>query len=167
MDDIDPGRVKGFSFTAFKGNTICCHMVVAKVDPHTGQIEIRRYVAAHDIGKAINPRAIEGQIEGGVSMGLGYALMEELRMDENGALLNPNFHDYKIPTSMDVPETEPLIVEVPASYGPHGAKGLGEPTIAPPAAALANAIFDAIGVRMNKTPMTPEKLAGEISKQLQ
>jgi len=166
MDEIDPERVKGLSFTAFKGNTICCHMALAQVIPETGHIEIKRYVAAHDIGRAINPRAIEGQIEGGVSMGLGFALMENLLIDEDGGLVNPNFHDYKIPTSIDVPETEPVIVEIPASYGPHGAKGLGEPTQAPTAAALANAIYDAIGVRMHRTPMLPEKLVRGIQKKV-
>jgi CO/xanthine dehydrogenase Mo-binding subunit len=134
------------------------------VIPETGQIEIKRYVAAHDIGRAINPVAIEGQIEGGVSMGLGFALTEKVMIDEKGSILNPNFTDYKLPTSMDVPETEPIIVEVPAAYGPHGAKGLGEPTMGPPAAAIGNAIYDAIGVRMHSTPMTPESILREIVK---
>jgi len=164
MDEIDPTRVKGLSFTAFKGNTIGCHAAIVQVNRETGQVEIKRYVAAHDVGKAINPRAVEGQIEGGVGMGLGFALTEKLMMDEEGHVLNPNFADYKLPTSMDVPETEPVIVEIPAAYGPHGAKGLGEPTIAPPAAAIGNAINDAIGVRMHSTPMTPENILKEIKQ---
>jgi CO/xanthine dehydrogenase Mo-binding subunit len=162
MDDIDPARVKGLSFTAFKGNTIGCHAAVVQVSPETGEVEIKRYVAAHDVGKAINPRAVEGQIEGGVGMGLGFALTERLLIDGEGHVLNPNFADYKLLTSMDVPETEPVIVEVPAEYGPYGAKGLGEPTMAPPAAAIGNAIYDAIGVRMRSTPMTPENILKEI-----
>jgi xanthine dehydrogenase molybdenum-binding subunit len=114
------------------------------------------------VGKAINPRAVEGQIEGGVGMGLGFALTEKLMMDEEGHVLNPHFADYKLLTSIDIPETEPIIVEVPAEYGPHGAKGLGEPTMAPPAGAIGNAIYDGIGVRMHSTPMTPESILKEI-----
>lgn len=165
MDEIDPARVKGLSFTAFKGNTLGCHATVVHVLPETGQIEIERYVAAHDVGRAINPRAIEGQIEGGVTLGLGFALTENLMLGEDGDVINPDFADYKLLTSLDAPETEPVIVEVPAAYGPHGAKGLGEPTMGPPAGAIGNAIYDAIGVRMHSTPMTPEKIVDEISKQ--
>jgi xanthine dehydrogenase molybdenum-binding subunit len=164
MDEIDPTRVKGLSFTAFKGNTIGCHAGVVKINPETGQVEIKRYVAAHDVGRAINPLAVEGQIEGGVGMGVGYALTEKLIIDGEGRVLNPNFADYKLLTSMDAPETEAVIVEVPAEYGPHGAKGLGEPTMAPPAAVIGNAIYDAIGVRMYSTPMTPENILKEIKK---
>jgi len=164
MDDIEPTRVKGLSFTAFKGNTIGCHTAVVQVNPETGEVEIKRYVAAHDVGRAINPLAVEGQIEGGVGMGVGYALTEKLVIDGEGRVLNPNFADYKLLTSMDAPETEAVIVEVPAEYGPHGAKGLGEPTMAPPAAVIGNAIYDAIGVRMYSTPMTPENILKEIKK---
>ena len=164
MDEIDPKRVKGFSFTAFKGNTISCHMAIVRVIPETGHIEIKRYVAGHDVGRAINPRAVEGQIEGGVSMGLGFGLMEELLIDKEGHILNPNFSDYKLPTALDIPDVEPVIVEVPAACGPHGAKGIGEPTMAPPAAAIANAIYDALGVRMRRTPMKPENLFQAILK---
>lgn len=164
MDDIDPTRVKGLSFTAFKGNTIGCHAAIVRVIPETGHLELKRYVAAHDVGKAINPLGVEGQIEGGVGMGLGFALTERLMIDQEGQVLNPNFADYKLLTSMDVPETEPIIVEVPAEYGPYGAKGLGEPTIAPPAAAVGNAVCDATGVRMHSTPMTPENVFKEINE---
>jgi len=166
MDEIDPKRVKGLSFTAFKGNTLGCHAAIVKVNPDTGHVEIKRYVAAHDIGRAINPMAAEGQIEGGVSMGIGFALSENLLIGDKGEVLNPNFSDYKLLTSLDVPETEPVIVEVPAAYGPFGAKGLGEPTMAPPAAVIGNAIFDATGIRMRHTPMTPESVFGQISKRL-
>jgi CO/xanthine dehydrogenase Mo-binding subunit/aerobic-type carbon monoxide dehydrogenase small subunit (CoxS/CutS family) len=164
MDPIDESRVKGLSFSAFKGNTIGCHAAVVRIIPETGHVEIEKYVAAHDIGKAINPRAVEGQIEGGVSMGLGFALTEKVMIGERGEVLNANFRDYKLPTSLDVPETEPVIVEIPAAYGPHGAKGLGEPTMAPPAAVISNAIYDAIGTRMRSTPMTPEKIRETIGK---
>lgn len=164
MDPIDESRVRGLSFTAFKGNTIGCHAAVVRIIPETGHVEIDKYVAAHDMGKAINPRAVEGQIEGGVSMGLGFAMTEKVMIGERGEVLNANFRDYKLPTSLDVPETEPVIVEIPAAYGPHGAKGLGEPTMAPPAAVISNAIYDAIGTRMRSTPMTPEKIRETIGK---
>jgi carbon-monoxide dehydrogenase large subunit len=164
MDPIDPSRVKGLSFPAFKGTTIGCHMAVVEVKPETGQIEIIKYVAAHDVGKSINPIAVEGQIEGGVSMGIGFALTEEVLIGDEGQVLNPDFADYKLPTSLDVPDTQSVIVEEPCDYGPHGAKGLGEPTMGPPAAAIANAIYDAVGVRIHSTPMTPEKIMTEIEK---
>ncbi|MCJ7593494.1 MAG: molybdopterin-dependent oxidoreductase, partial [Desulfobacterales bacterium] len=166
MDEIEPTRVKGLSFTAFKGNTIGCHAAIVEVLPETGHVEIKRYVAAHDIGRAINPKAIEGQIEGGVSMGLGFALTERMAIGEKGEVLNPDFRDYKLPTVLDVPETEPIIVEVPAASGPYGVKGLGEPTMAPPAAVIGNAIYDALGLKMQSTPMTPEEVFREISKGL-
>ncbi len=158
MDPIDEDRVQGLSFTAFKGNTIGCHVAVVRVSPDTGQVEILKYVAAHDVGKAINPRAVEGQIEGGTVMGLGFGLTEELLIGPQGEPLNADLHDYKLLTALDAPETLPVIVEVPCRHGPHGAKGLGEPTAAPPAAALANAIRDATGIRLTQTPLTPERI---------
>jgi putative selenate reductase molybdopterin-binding subunit len=164
MDDIDESRVEGLSFPAFKGNTISCHMALIQVIPESGHVDIKKYVAAHDVGKAINPFGVEGQIEGGVSMGLGLALTEKYVMDERGGVVNANFRDYRIPTALDVPEVEPVIVEIPAAYGPHGAKGLGEPTMAPPAGTVANAIYDAIGVKMHQTPMDPESVLKAIEK---
>jgi CO/xanthine dehydrogenase Mo-binding subunit len=164
MDSIDPSRVEGLSFSAFKGTTIGCHMAVVEVKPDTGQIEILKYVAAHDVGKAINPIAVEGQIQGGVSMGIGFALTEEVLMGDEGQVLNPDFADYKLPTALDVPDTKSVIIEEPCDYGPHGAKGLGEPTMGPPAAAIGNAIYDAAGIRMRSTPMTPEKIKAELER---
>lgn len=158
MDPIDEDRVQGLSFTAFKGNTIGCHVALVRVAPDTGQVEIAKYVAAHDVGKAINPRAVEGQIEGGAVMGLGFGLTEELLIGEAGEPLNPDLHDYKLLTALDAPETRPVIVEIPCRHGPHGAKGLGEPTAGPPAAAVRNAIRDATGVGLTRTPMTPERV---------
>jgi CO/xanthine dehydrogenase Mo-binding subunit len=164
MDDIDETRVKGLTFSAFRGNTIGCHAAVVQVVPETGHVEIKKYVAAHDVGRAINPKAVKSQIEGGVGMGVGFALLERVMIGKEGQVLNPDFRDYKLPTSLDVPETEAIIVEIPAGAGPYGAKGVGEPTMAPPAAVIANAICDAVGVRMHSTPMTPENVFGEISR---
>jgi len=165
MDAIDPARVKGLSFTAFRGVTMGCHAAVVRVHPETGHLEILKYAAAHDVGRAINPIGVEGQIEGGISMGLGFALTEKVILDDEGRILNPNLHDYRLPTALDVPETEPVIVEIPSRHGPFGAKGVGEPTMALTAAVLGNAIYDATGVRMNRTPMTPEDVYEEIKRQ--
>jgi len=128
-----------------------------EVDVETGKVEVLRIVAAHDVGKAINPMIVEGQMEGGVTMGIGSALYEEILMDK-GVALNPNFADYKIPTSLDIPRIEPIIVESKEPSGPFGAKGVGEPAMVPTAPAIANAIYDAIGVRFHDIPITPEKV---------
>ena len=158
MEDIDTTRVKGLSFSAFPGNTIGCHIAQVNVETGTGQVEITRYIAAHDTGRVINPQAAEGQIEGGVAQGIGFALTEEMKFDEDGVMINNSITDYKLPVSTDVPEIVPLICEIPSQSGPHGAKGLGEPTMAPVAGAVANAVFDATGVKLFSTPMTPEKI---------
>lgn len=126
-------------------------------DPETGQIDILRLVAAADAGFAINPLAVEGQIQGAAGMGLGGALMEEMAF-EGGRLLNPSFMDYHLPTALDVPRIEPVIVEVNHPDGPFGAKGMGEaptPVVAP---AIANALSKALGVRIKNVPITPEKV---------
>jgi CO/xanthine dehydrogenase Mo-binding subunit len=128
-----------------------------EVDEETGKVKILRMIAAHDVGKAINPKACEQQIEGALGMGVGIALMEELKF-QNGRPVNPNFVDYKLGTSMDMPEMESIIVETHHNRGPFGAKGLGEPALAPTAPAIANAIYDAVGVRIKDLPMTPDKI---------
>ena len=158
MDDIDHSRIRGLSFPAFKGNTIGCHIVMTEVDTETGSLSLEKCVVAQDVGRAVNPQAIEGQIEGGVALGYGFAAMEEMKFDETGSMINGDFVDYKLPTSMDIPEIESVICEIPSHYGPGGAKGLGEATMAPVAAAVGNAIFDAVGVRMNRTPMTAQRI---------
>jgi len=128
-----------------------------EVDPKTGRVKVLRIVAAHDIGRAINPTAVEGQIEGAVAQGYGYALTEQYEY-ENGRVLNPNFLGYRIPRSNDIPEIVPILVEKIDSEGPFGAKGVGEPGSVPTAPAIANAVFDAIGIRINSLPITPEKI---------
>ena len=133
------------------------HFAEVEVDPRTGEITILRYVAAHDVGKAINPLAIEGQISGGVVQGIGYALMEEMVFKE-GRIQNSDLRDYSIPTALDVPSIESVLVESNDPAGPYGAKGIGEPSLIPVAPAIANAIFHATGVRMKEIPITAEKL---------
>ena len=114
------------------------------------------YVAAQEVGRAINPAEVEGQIHGGVVQGIGWALFEGMTYDENGQLLTSTLIDYALPLSQDVPAITPLLVEVPSEIGPFGARGVGEPPVVPVAAAIANAIKDAVGVRMTQIPMTSE-----------
>jgi len=128
-----------------------------EVDMETGRVRVLRLVAAHDVGRAINPMYVEGQIEGGIQMGLGYALTEELLV-RDGRVLNPDFLDYRLPTALDMPAIETIIVETADPEGPFGAKGVGEMGGNPTAAAIANAVYDATGVLMTKLPMTPENV---------
>ena len=128
-----------------------------EVDPRSGRVKILRISSAHDVGKSIHPVSIEGQIQGALVMGVGTALFEEMKM-ENGKVKNPNFAEYKLPSALDAPEMIPVIVEEPHNQGPFGAKGLGEPALAPTAAAIANAIYAAVGVRIKDLPITPEKI---------
>jgi len=146
----------------FKGNLSVtyaygAHGVEVEVDKETGQVKIIKYVAAHDVGKAINPMLLEGQIYGGGVMGLGYALSEKLVL-KDGKLMNPNFLDYKMLTAKDIPPIEAVIIETDERDGPFGAKGIGEPGLVPTAPAIANAIYDAVGVRIKDLPITPEKV---------
>ena len=129
----------------------------------TGQVQVINASVAHDIGKIINPMGLEGQIEGGVVMGLGYALYEENEI-EDGRVINPNYADYHIPTSLDSPPVKLRMVETDDPEGPFGAKGVGECPAIALAPAIANAIYDAIGVRVYSLPITPEKVYREILK---
>jgi CO/xanthine dehydrogenase Mo-binding subunit len=140
------------------------HIAQVLVDTGTGQVKVEKIWAAHDVGKAINRQAIEGQIDGGIAQGIGYALTEELQQ-KDGYLLNDSLSTYIAPVSTDMPDIQPIIIEVPQPSAPNGAIGIGEPTLVPVAPAIANAIADAIGVRMPSIPMTPERVLEEISKQ--
>jgi len=132
-----------------------------EVDTQTGQIKVLKIVTANDCGKAMNPMMVEGQQDGGVlSMGIGSALLEEVLVD-NGVMLNPQFADYKIPTTLDCPDCDnykTAIIETAHREGPWGAKGVGEGTMVSSAPAIANAIYDAIGIRFHEIPMTPERV---------
>ena len=126
-----------------------------EVDPETGKVTILRFVAAQDVGKAIHPSYVEGQIQGGVVQGIGWALNEEYIYDQQGRLDNAGFLDYRCPVASDLPMIETIMVEVPNPTHPYGAKGVGEVNICPPMAAIANAIENAIGVRLTELPMSP------------
>ena len=130
----------------------------ASVDEETGRVRLHRLSAAHDVGKAINPLNCVAQIEGGVAQGIGSALHENLVIDENGKVRNPSFLDYHLVTSVDLPEIIPIIVECAEPEGPYGAKGLGEPGLAPTPAAIGNAVADAIKSRIRELPLTPERV---------
>jgi CO/xanthine dehydrogenase Mo-binding subunit len=136
--------------------------ILVEVDEETGKIDVLRVVAVHDAGRILNPNGAEGQIQGGVVMSLGYALCEELILDE-GMVMNPNFADYKIVTSLEVPEIKVIFVGRPDPSGPFGAKGLGEHGCIPTAAAVANAVYDAIGVRIFDLPLTPDKVVNALA----
>jgi len=152
----------------FRGNmsmtyTFGTHGVRVKVDEDTGKVKILKYVAAHDVGKAINPLLLEGQVYGGVMMGIGYALTEQI-IHEKGKNMNPNFRDYKILTAKDIVPLEAPILETYDKDGPYGAKGIGEPGCVPTAPAIANAVYDAVGVRIKDLPITPEKVLAAIKE---
>ena len=138
------------------GSAFAAHIVDVEVDPDTGKLTILRYTAIQDAGKAVHPDYVEGQMQGGVVQGIGWALNEEYYMGDEGQMLNSSFLDYRMPTSLDLPMIDTVIVEVENPGHPYGVRGVGEVSIVPPLAAIANAIHDAIGVRMNTLPMNPQ-----------
>ncbi len=151
-----------------KGNLSCTYAfgttgVEVEVDKETGEVRILQLFAAHDVGKAINPILVKGQIYGAAYIGVGYGLTEEMKL-EQGRVMNPNFLDYKMLTAMDVVPVEPIIIEPGDEDGPYGAKGIGEPGLVPTAPAIANAIYDAIGVRITSLPITPEKVLAALKE---
>jgi CO/xanthine dehydrogenase Mo-binding subunit len=138
------------------------HFCDVEVDPDTGKVTILRYVAAQDVGRAIHPSYVEGQIQGGVVQGIGWALNEEYIYDSKGRMENAGFLDYRIPVASDLPMIEPVVVEVPNPGHPYGAKGVAEVNICPPMAAIANAIERAVGRRLTELPMSPPKVLAAI-----
>jgi CO/xanthine dehydrogenase Mo-binding subunit len=154
----DSKRVEGHVYPAFHSPSFHAHAVDLSVDPGTGEVTIHRYVVAQDVGFAMNPTYIEGQIEGGVAQGLGQALSEEI-VYEGGRVLNANLTDYKMPTTLDMPRVETILVQHPSLAGPYGAKGVGEPPNIEPPAAVANAVAAATGLRVTVLPITAERIA--------
>jgi CO/xanthine dehydrogenase Mo-binding subunit len=156
---LDPETGQGKPFSTYVYAT---QIAEVEVDDETGEVEVLRIVASHDCGTPINPMLVEGQVEGGISMGVGFALQEEILFDAAGRQVNPNLTNYIMPTALDMPEIEVNIVQSYDPTGPFGAKGVGEPTSVPTAAAIANAIYDAVGVRVTSLPMTSEKVLAAI-----
>ncbi len=140
------------------GGAFATHIVDVEVDTDTGKVTVLDYTAIQDVGKAIHPSYVEGQIQGGVVQGIGWALNEEYRFNADGRMENSSFLDYRMPTSLDLPMIGTVIVEVANPGHPFGVRGVGEVPIVPPMAAVANAIYHAIGVRMNKLPMSPDAI---------
>ena len=160
----EPVYGRGRSANRVSSPMFAAHLARVAVDPETGEVRVLDYVAAQDVGRAINPAEVEGQIHGGVVQGIGWALFEGMAYDEYGQLLTPTLMDYALPHSQDVPTITPLLVEVPSELGPFGAKGVGEPPVVAVAAAIANAIRDAVGVRMTQIPMTPERVFASLTE---
>lgn len=152
--DVNPETSQGDAYATYGWAT---QLAEVEVDTETGRVRLLKLVSATDAGKAINPLAVEGQIEGGAVMGLGYGLYEQ-HILENGIPRTTSLAFYSVPTSMDVPEIECEIVEIADPKGPFGAKGVAEPSTIPTTPAILNAIYDAIGVRIRETPITPERV---------
>ncbi len=151
-----------------KGNVSACyafgtHVVEVEVDLETGRVTVLGVSAAHDVGRVINPLGIEGQIEGGIAQGIGYALTEEVQVD-GGYVVNPTFTDYKLMTTQDLPALKLAFIETNDPAGPHGAKGVAEAPLVPVAPAIANAVFNATGVRITELPLTPERVLSKLKE---
>jgi CO/xanthine dehydrogenase Mo-binding subunit len=153
-DQLDPENLRGDLFPDF---TFSAHAIEVAVDTETGEITLLKSVGCHDVGRAINPTAVAGQIQGGSAQGIGWALMEEVQVDE-GYVMTPSYAEYLIPTAKDLPKTQAIILESGSGVGPLGAKGIGEPSLTPAAPAVANAVADALGVRVADLPITPERV---------
>jgi CO/xanthine dehydrogenase Mo-binding subunit len=157
---LNPENLQGDVFPDF---TFGAHAVEVAVDTETGEVTLLKSVACHDVGRAINPAAVVGQIQGGAAQGLGYALMEDVQVKE-GVIQTPSLSEYLIPTSLDLPVTQAIVLESGSGVGPFGAKGIGEPALTPAAPAVANAVADAIGVRIHELPLTPERVLAALDR---
>lgn len=155
---LDPVDGSGSPWQAY---VFGCQVAEVEVDTLTGEVQVLGIWAAHDVGRAINPRGVEGQIEGGVVQGLGQALMEDYQLDK-GHTKTHGFAKYILPTSLDIPEITTTIIEDRDPKSPLGAKGIGEPALVPTAPAIMNAIYDAVGVRITSLPATPEKIVAAL-----
>jgi CO/xanthine dehydrogenase Mo-binding subunit len=145
------------------GVEVGAHVVDVEVDPETGRVEILRYTAFQDVGRALNPTAVEGQMQGSVVQGLGWALTEAIDYGADGHVRNASMLDFRMPTALDVPAIDCVIIETPVPGVPYGLRGVGEMPIVPVAAAVANAVRRAIGVRLTQMPMTPERVVGALA----
>ena len=145
--------------------SVAAHLAHVRVDEETGEVTLLAHVIAQDVGRALNPALVEGQMRGGATQGIGWALFEELVHDESGQLLTSSFLDYAIPLADRVPDIDTLIVEVPAPDGPFGAKGIGEAPVIAAAPAIANAVAAAVGIRLRELPMTAPRIWAALGSQ--
>ena len=158
------GTYKGAAVGTSPAYGCSAQIVELSVDMGTGQVTIDNMTDAHDCGLAINRTSVEGQMQGSLMMGLGEAMFEEIKYDDSGRILNPNFGEYKVPTALDMPNVTPIIVETNEPYGPYGAKEVGEGAIMPTIPAILNALYDATGIRFNELPLTPERVYMALKK---
>ena len=140
------------------GVSFATHICDVQVDPETGGTRILRYTVVQDAGKAVHPAYVEGRYQGGAAQGIGWALNEEYVYGEDGCLQNPGFLDYRVPVCSDLPMIDTQILEIPNPNHPYGVRGVGETSIVPPLAAIANAVSNAVGVRMTHIPMSPPRI---------
>ena len=165
LDDLGgPAISTGSVDLESAGDGFGMHIADIEVDRATGKTDVIRYTAVQDVGKAIHPSYVEGQMQGGAVQGIGWALNEEYYMQDEGGMANSSFLDYRMPTSLDLPEIETVIVEIPTPLHPYGVRGVGEVPICPPLAAIGNAIKDALGVRLTDLPMNPGKIIEALKK---
>jgi CO/xanthine dehydrogenase Mo-binding subunit len=160
---FDAGLIKRSLFNSIPAAAFFTQVAEVEVDQETGQVKVVKITAVQDVGCAINPLGVEGQIEGGILQGIGLALTERVTF-ENGKMANPTYLDFKIPVAPDTPQLDVTILEKKAEEGPYGAKGVGEPPIVPTAAAIANAVYNATGVRLYELPMTQERVVAALKK---
>ncbi len=158
MIDFETGQ--GQVFPDF---TFGSHAVEVAVDVETGAVRVLKLIACYDVGRAINPLSVEGQLEGGAVYGLGYGLTEQVIL-EKGITLTPSLSEFLIPTALDAPEVQTIVLESGDGVGPFGAKGIGEPSCCSIAPAIANAVYDAVGVRVFELPLTPERIIKALKK---
>ena len=151
---LDPVDGSGRPWQAY---VFGCQVAEVEVDTVTGEVQVLGIWAAHDVGRAVNPQGVEGQIEGGIVQALGQGLMEDYKL-KDGHTSTSGFAKYILPTSLDVPRVNSIIIEDPDPIGPLGVKGVGEPAMVPTIPAIMNAIYDAVGVRITDLPATPEKV---------
>jgi CO/xanthine dehydrogenase Mo-binding subunit len=161
---INPACASGLLFPIFPTPTYHVHFAEVEVDPVTGHVDVVRYVVAQEVGRAINPDGIRGQIQGGVAQGLGYALYEDIQIVD-GRYQERRLETYRLPLAVDVPNVEMILLEHPEAEGPHGARGVAEPPIVPVAAAVGNAVADAIGRPISRLPITPDAILEALAQQ--
>jgi CO/xanthine dehydrogenase Mo-binding subunit len=163
---VPPVVAHGRAVVTDQSPAFCAQIVEVAVDEETGEVNVLRHVIIQDVGRAINPLAIEGQMMGGAAQGLGWALYEQMTYDTNCQLLSGSWMDYTVPASIQTaPKVETIILEVPSEHGPFGARGVGEPPVTPTAAAVANAIAHATGTRMTEMPMIAPRVLSALKSQ--
>ena len=161
---FNPNCASGLLFPFFASPTYHVHLAKVAIDPVTGNVSVLRYVVCQEIGRAINPKSVEGQIQGAVAQGIGYALYESMRFAESGGIIENTLQTYRLPLITDIPRVEYVTMEHASEDGPFGAKGAGEAAILLPPAAIASAVSDALGTPIRKIPITPEDVLAALEE---